>query len=115
LYAIHPDPWYADIVNYLVASRILEGWTKNDRDRFFPLVKFFVWDYPYLFKYYSDEMFGKCIPGHEVRSVLYFCYDQACGGNFSGRKTVAKVLQCGFYWPTLFRDAFEYCKSCPKC
>jgi len=35
--------------------------------------------------------------------------------HFSGRKTAAKVLQCGFYWPTLFRDAFEYCQSCPRC
>jgi len=42
LYAFHPDPWYADIVNYLVTGRIPEGWTKNDRDRFFHLVKFFV-------------------------------------------------------------------------
>ena len=78
-------------------------------------MKFFVWDDPYLFKYCSDQMFRRCIPDHEVRSVLSFCHDQACGGHFSGRKTTAKVLQCGFYWPTLFRDAFEYCKSCPRC
>jgi len=35
-------------------------------------------------------------------------------GHFSGRKTAAKVLQCRFYRPTLFRDAFEYCKSYPR-
>ena len=33
---------------------------------------------------------------HEIRNVLSFCYDQACGGHFSGKKTAAKVLQCGF-------------------
>jgi len=32
LLAVHVDNWYADIVKYLVAGRILEGWTKNDRD-----------------------------------------------------------------------------------
>jgi len=42
LYAVHPDPWYADIANYLVSSRIPEGLTKNDKDRFFHLIKFFV-------------------------------------------------------------------------
>jgi len=42
LYAIHPDLWYADIMNYLVTGRLPEGWIKNDRDRFFHLVKFFV-------------------------------------------------------------------------
>jgi len=35
-------------------------------------------------------------------------------GIFSGRKTATKVLQCDFYWPTLFRDTFEYYKSCPR-
>jgi len=50
-----------------------------------------------------------------VRSVLSFCHDQACGGHFSGRKIVVNILQCGFYWPTLFKDAFKYCKSCPRC
>ena len=50
-----------------------------------------------------------------MRSVLSFCHDQACGGYFSGRKTAAKVFHCGFYWPSLFRDAFEYYKSFPKC
>ena len=37
LYVVHPDPCYANIVNYLVAGRIPEGWTKNERDRFFTL------------------------------------------------------------------------------
>jgi len=35
------------------------------------------------------------------------------GGHFSEKKTVAKLLQCGFYWPTLFRDAFEYYRNYP--
>ena len=112
LYVVHPDPWYADIVNYLVAGRIPEGWTKNNRDRFFHLVKLFIWDVPYLFKYCSDQVFRRCISDHEVRSVLSFYHDPAYGGDFSGRKTAAKALQCGFYWLTLFKDAFEYCKSC---
>ena len=54
LYIVHPDPWYADIVNYLVADRIPEGRTNNDRDRFFYHMKFFVWDDLDLFKYCSN-------------------------------------------------------------
>ena len=25
------------------------------------------------------------------------------------------MLQSGFYWPTLFKDAIKYCKECLKC
>jgi len=52
-----------------------------------------------------DQIFRKCIPDNEIRSVLSFCHDQACAGHFSEKKTAAKVLPCGLYWPTLFKDA----------
>ena len=53
----------------------------------------------------------KCVHNSDIESVLSFCHDGICGGHFSGHKTIAKILQCGFYWPTLFKDAFKYCKS----
>ncbi|XP_071909600.1 uncharacterized protein [Coffea arabica] len=37
------------------------------------------------------------------------------GGHFSTSKTVAKVWQSGFYWPTMYRDAREYVKNCDAC
>jgi hypothetical protein len=30
--------------------------------------------------------------------------DKACGSHFSSKKTAAKILQNGFYWPTMFKD-----------
>jgi len=32
-----------------------------------------------------------------------------------GRITAEKILQTGYYWPTLFKDAHDYCKSCDVC
>jgi len=45
---------------------------------------------------------------------LSFCHDLACGGHFGPRKTAKKMLQSGFYWPTLFKEAFEFYKTCPR-
>ena len=42
------------------------------------------------------------------------CHLSLCGGHFASRTTEAKVLQSGFYWPTLFKDAIKYCKECLK-
>ncbi|XP_031282800.1 uncharacterized protein LOC116141434 [Pistacia vera] len=39
----------------------------------------------------------------------------ACGGHFSIKKRAAKNLQCGFYWPTLFKNTNEFCCSCERC
>ncbi|WKA04708.1 hypothetical protein VitviT2T_022718 [Vitis vinifera] len=43
------------------------------------------------------------------------CHAYACGGHLSTQKTALKVLQSGFYWPTVFKDVHEVCKSCDKC
>ena len=73
------------------------------------------WDNPYLFKYCPDQVIRRCVPDDEIFSVISFCHSEACGGHFSSKKTSAKILQCGFYWPRLFKDVYEFCKTCPSC
>ncbi|KAH9763969.1 hypothetical protein KPL70_001356 [Citrus sinensis] len=108
-------PWYADIVNYLVTGKLPEHWTKQDKAKFFAEIKNFFWDDPYLFKYCADQIVRRCVPESEIQNILSFCHEQACGGHFSAKKTATKVLQCGFYWPTIFRDAYTFCSSCDRC
>ena len=38
-----------------------------------------------------------------------------CGGHFSGQRIAAKVLQSGFYWPTLLKDANSFVKTYDRC
>jgi len=103
--------WNADIVNYLVTEQMSDSWTKQERLCFLTRVKWFFWDEPYLFKYCLDQIIRRCIPDSEFRNVLSFRHDQAFCGHFSGKKTAAKILQCDFYWSTLFRDAHVYCQQ----
>jgi len=46
---------------------------------------------------------------------LYEFHDGFCGGHFAGRITAEKILQASYYWPTLFKDAHDYCRSCDVC
>jgi hypothetical protein len=55
------------------------------------------------------------VPDEEQQSIISFCHSQACGGHFSAKNTTAKILQCGFYWPTMFKDTHEFCKACEPC
>ena len=112
LFAILQSPWFADIVNGLVTGKTPPEWSRQDKYRFYAHLKHFYWDDPYLFKACPDQIMRRCVPEEEQHSVLSFCHDQACGGHFGPTKTAEKVLQCGFYWPTLFKDAHEFCKHC---
>ena len=62
-------------MNYLVSSMIPEGWNKHDRDRFLHLVKFYIWDDPYLFKHCFDQIVRRYAPDHDMRRILSFCHD----------------------------------------
>ena len=111
LFAVTKLSWYKHIVNYLVIGSILETWTTQDRRKFFVEVRNFYWDDLYLFKYYPNQILRRCIPNNETLSVIKFCHIEACGGYFSIKKTIAKVLQCGFYSPTMFKDTITSVKG----
>ena len=93
---------------------MLDAWTKKERLCLLARVKWFFCDEPCLFKYCPDQIIRHCIPDSEFRNILSFCYDQACGGHFSRKKTAAKILQCDFYWPILLHNIDVYCQSCDR-
>ena len=99
-------PWYADIVNYLVIGQLPSQWSPKDKKRFLVEVKQFYFDNPHLFKYCLNQVMRRCVSNEEQNDVINFCHSKACGGHFSFKKISAKILQCGFYWPTLFKDFF---------
>ena len=44
----------------------------------------------------------------EVNDVLRHYHSFPCGGHHGPSKTATKVLQSGFYWPSLFKDAHAF-------
>lgn len=47
--------------------------------------------------------------------MLMHCHTLECGGHFGAYRTTAKVLQSGFYWPALFKDAHALIAACDRC
>ena len=68
-----------------------------------------------MFKVCADGMIRRCVPEEEYRIILYHCHDRESGWHFGATRIAAKVLQSGFYWPTLFKDAHKYVSSCNQC
>lgn len=115
LFSVSDLPWFADIANFHVTGQTPSYWNAQDKKKFFREVRNFFWDDPYLFKYCPDQIIRRCVPNNEIQKIIAFCHSEACGGHFSSKKTVAKILQSGFYWPTLFKDTYEFCKACECC
>ncbi|XP_019172808.1 PREDICTED: uncharacterized protein LOC109168223 [Ipomoea nil] len=39
----------------------------------------------------------------------------ACRGHFGPKRIARKALECGLFWPSLFRDCYMFCKTCAQC
>ncbi|KAM2953934.1 hypothetical protein FF1_032261 [Malus domestica] len=109
------EPWYADLVNYLVSKHVPSELLKHQCDKLKKEARFYMWDDPYLWKYCPDQVIRRCVHDSEFNAILTFCHTYACGGHFGTQRIALKVLECGFYWPTIFRDARTFCMSCDRC
>jgi len=63
----------------------------------------------------NEGIYRRCVTNEEGISILRGCHSTTNGGHLSTSKTQARVLHCGFYWPTLFEDAYHFVKSCDTC
>ena len=51
----------------------------------------------------------------EAQSILWHCHSSPYGGHHNGDRTTTKVLQSGFFWPSIFKDVLDYVRHCDKC
>ena len=108
-------PWYADIVNFLAYGVMPQEFIYQQRKKLRTDSKFYIWDDPLLFKRGADMVIKRCVPESEQGNILQECHASPYGGHFVGDKTAQKILQSGFYWPTIFKDFFEWVKLYDQC
>nr|GFA61649.1 reverse transcriptase domain-containing protein [Tanacetum cinerariifolium] len=80
-----------------------------------PNVRHYLWDDPYLFKTCPDQIIRRCVAGHEAIDNLKACHSGPTEGYYEANYTAKKVFDSGFYWPTIYKDAFELVKHCDSC
>ena len=108
-------PWYAHIANFFGNKRVTSE-VDNTRQEVLPCKGSFVLLGGAVFvQVLCYKIIRKCVPKEEHEGILSHCYDSACGGHFASQKTTMKVLHLGFYWPSLFKNAYTMCKQCDKC
>ncbi|GAU43740.1 hypothetical protein TSUD_365890 [Trifolium subterraneum] len=108
-------PWFADIVNYLVAGVFPAGASQTHIHKLKSDAKHYVWDDPYLWKFGNDQVIRRCVPDYEIGSILHHSHASQVGGHFGPQRTARKVLDSDFYWPTIFKDAYETYRTWKEC
>ncbi|GJW68516.1 reverse transcriptase domain-containing protein [Tanacetum coccineum] len=108
-------PWFADYAFYHAGNFIIKGMTTQQKKKFFKNVKHYFWDNPYVFCICADQIILRCVHGQEANDILKACHEGPTGGHHSTNLTARKVFDAGFFWPTIYRDAYTMIKSCDTC
>lgn len=68
-----------------------------------------------LFKLRADGILRRCVLEHKRHELLREAHEGVVGGHNTGKSTTHKVLHARLWWPSLFQDVEQYCKSCDVC
>nr|GEV14489.1 hypothetical protein [Tanacetum cinerariifolium] len=54
-----------------------------------------------------NQIIRRCVAGQKAIDILKACHSGPTGGRYGANYTAKKVFYSGFYWPTIYKDAFE--------
>nr|GEZ62328.1 reverse transcriptase domain-containing protein [Tanacetum cinerariifolium] len=114
----HQDPstpWFADFANYHAGNFIIKGMTSPQKQKFFKDARHYFWDDPYLFRTCASQIIRRRVAGQEAIDILNACHSGPTVGHYGANYTAKKVFDSGFYWPMIYKDAFELVKHYDSC
>lgn len=95
--------WYVDFINYLVTKHS----RKSLENR--PCI---ICAMNHTYGNISRSIIEWCILETISYYILTFCHSCVYKGHFGAKRNTLKVLESGFYWHILFKDAYIFWKAC---
>ena len=105
-------PWYANIVNFMVAGYVPPG---ENKKKLVYESRRHLWDDPYLYRVCADGLLRRCVPTAEGMRIIEKCHAAPYGGHYGVYRTQAKIWQSGFFWPTMYEDTKDFIRKCRSC
>ena len=82
------DPWYVNIVNFMVSGYVPPG---ENKKKLQTKSRCHLWDNPYLYRICSDGLLRRCVPTTEGIQIIKKCHAAPYGGHYGAFCTQAKI------------------------
>jgi transposase InsO family protein len=112
LFAVQPitPDWLQDMTTYLQARTLPTDMPKDEQKALsFTLQK------GVLYRRCQDQVLCRVLGPSQTQPVLTEMHNGVAGGHFSHEITARKILDAGYWWPTLHKDVTDYCRACDRC
>ncbi len=60
----------------------------------------------------KDKRLRRCLTITKTQMVMRELQEGPSKGHFPTEITQRKILDVGYWWPTMYKDMHDYCKSC---
>ncbi|MCO5609153.1 hypothetical protein L7F22_063375 [Adiantum nelumboides] len=107
--------WYDQIASYLSTLELPLEMSKAKKEHLVTHAQRFSIIEGELYQNRFEGLYCRYICKEEIPHILKACHDSACGGHFAGRLTALEILRAGYWWLSVFKDSFEWCKRCDLC
>jgi hypothetical protein len=74
------NPWYTNIVNFMIAGYKPPG---EDKKLIYES-HLHIWDPPYLFRVSADGLLRRCVPVEKGIQIIERCHSSPYGGHYGG-------------------------------
>nr|GEV02000.1 reverse transcriptase domain-containing protein [Tanacetum cinerariifolium] len=61
------------------------------------------------------KVIQRCVHSKEALDILVAYNNGPTGGHHGANLTAKKKFDAGFFWPTIYKDAYEFVKNCDSC
>ncbi len=68
-----------------------------------------------MYKMGQKNKMCRCLTTLEAQILMKELHEGVPIGHFVANITIKKILDVGYWWPTLFKDTHKFCKSCDNC
>jgi hypothetical protein len=102
------------MANYLATRKLSSHLSPHEKHKIITQSANYSWVGHALFRT-VPVIICRCVREDEVPEILRSCHDGPCGGHFFDKRIAYKVLHSGYYWPSIFKDATKYVRSCDSC
>nr|GEV35822.1 retrovirus-related Pol polyprotein from transposon 17.6 [Tanacetum cinerariifolium] len=62
-----------------------------------------------------NKIIRRCVAGKEAIDIYNACHSGPTGGHYRANYTAKIFFDSSFYWPSIYKDAFELVKRCDSC
>jgi hypothetical protein len=99
--------WYKDIIFYLKSGQFPPEMSSKERRTLKMKTNQYVLVSGVLFQRNFDGILLRCLDYPKSREILQEFHSGVCGGHFSSVVTNSHNHSGGYYWPTIFKYAYE--------